>query len=95
MNKKDYVSLVLLSMFIGTLLVLLVGFITYTPTQLVHSSTGCCTVQVTEWVDDTYYVKWVDNTTSSGFTYTEITTREELAWTISEFKDFCWTHHIN
>jgi hypothetical protein len=70
------------------------------------SETGCCSISYTKVNDDSYLMTWVDNTTLD-VEYTELIEVEypdadysfteqlqyELDWTLSEFKELCFTHH--
>ena len=87
--KTSIVTLALLLTFITALIVIRNN----NNTTLV-SETGCCSIDIHKvYKQDIYYVKWEDNTTIDGFTFSEVSDKEGLDWTINEFMDFCYTHH--
>ena len=77
-----------------------------TPTHTMVSEHGCCSISYTKCDDDTYLMTWTDNT-QLDTEYTELIEVEypdadytiaeqleyELQWTLSEFKELCFTHH--
>jgi len=70
------------------------------------SEQGCCSITYTNVDDESYLMTWTDNTQldteytelveveypDSDYSFTE-QLQYELDWTLSEFKELCFTYH--